>query len=212
MWVRACMCVWASTTLSSSFICVSSTAGAWLWEGWSLVVGEGGGGKERGQPLPPVWDRSVFPSEGHQLLTPLTLSPPPPIPFLNFSAEAHCSHCLLLCPTRALICLRVRARRARLLTVPATVYSGGPLRRGASSPQTPPNVCLCVCVSICWLEGRKKGGVAVWTHFASRLYCDGCLTPPIKSRQCKPGGGLFGAKVGNRGENDPNWGGNALDP
>lgn len=84
-----CMCG-LQTRWGWGFICVSHTAGLWLCEGerergegnlvW-VVEGEGGERKsERGQPLPPVWDWSVFPSKGHQLLTPPHPITPPPFP------------------------------------------------------------------------------------------------------------------------------------
>lgn len=67
-----------------------------LTHSWALTVGggareergtwfewwkeKGARERERGQPLPPVWDWSVFPSKGHQLLTPPHPITPPPFP------------------------------------------------------------------------------------------------------------------------------------
>lgn len=64
-----------------------------------------------------------------------------------------------------------------------------------------------MCVSICWLEGTKKkgwGGVlALWTHSASRLRSDGCLTPvALKVASESQEGAHVEGSHGNGGENE----------
>lgn len=133
-------------------------AGLWLWEGkvWLERWRRNGGV----QPLPPVWDWSVFPqwrSPAVDLASPHnppSFSPHPFASFLpSFFPSLSCSYCSLLPLSVALahVCVCylccVFAHVCSSLTISATVYSGGPLWFEPSYiPYT--NKWLCVCVHL----------------------------------------------------------------